>query len=87
MIKKANIADVMVSSVGVRNPAVSNDIKEFLASDMDTAEVDIGRYKNTAAAAGSYNVAARRIGGVKVMTRRGKLYLVKKDVWEAQRAR
>ena len=80
MIKPVGLNDIPVNRRKVRSKQIKEDIQSFLDSKLDAAEVDISCYKNFQSAVSSYAVVTNRIGGVRVVQRSGKLYLVREGV-------
>ena len=81
----------MIRKTDVRPDACTcwprDDVKTFLESGWDIAEISPEGYKDVSSARDSYKYAARVYGGgaVAVVQRRGRLFLMRKDVDESDR--
>lgn len=55
------------------------DVRTFMETDWEAAEVDYSNYKSIRTAATAYANAAKKIGAdIRVAERNGKLYIIKK---------
>ena len=73
--------------ISVANDGPVNDVREFLASGWEVAEIDIGKYRDTNAARCTYKYAVQVYGEgrVALVQRRKRLFLMRKDVNESDR--
>lgn len=82
MIRKVEISEIPKCRVSYNN-MVSQEVKDFLASDWPAAEIDTAKYKNAYTAAKSYGQAARKANlPVLAIARNGRAFLIRNPVEE-----
>lgn len=80
MITEINIDDIPNPARKGRSKTVMRDIESFLASDMKCAEICTDGYKSWKSAYCTYKTVIYRMGcAVNVITRNGRLFLIKED--------
>lgn len=76
MIKPVNMQDI--PGRGFKEGKIQADLLQFASSEWPAAEVEAGDYASTASAACAYRKTAERLRvAVTVVTRKGRLFLVK----------
>ena len=81
-ITPINIALLKYTTAGYHDTKNLSLIEEFLFMDIPAAEIDVSEYKNATVASNCIKKSLERFGyrSVKVVTRKGKVYLINKGL-------
>lgn len=82
MIRKINLSDISTKLTSKRTnyPWIESDIKKFMKSDWEAAEIDTRRWYQPCNAQGSYKKTLQRLNldsDIFIINRKGRIYMIK----------